>query len=235
LLIPTSRLDAFVKRFLDIGMSALALILILPIMVLVALAVVADSGRPVLHRGWRVGRGGRIFRIVKFRTMFVAPAKRRVITVADDPRVTRVGRLLRRTKLDELPQLVNVLRGDMSLVGPRPEHPNYVRLYSEGQRRILAVRPGITGAASVSYRDEETMLRGSDPEELYRTVIMPDKLRMELDYLDRRSLWTDLRLILATIALLGRRKNVAALQPKPGVDVSNGVDHVSDVLVGKTG
>src|SRR5207249_3966567 len=113
-----------------------------------------------------------------------------------------VGRLLRRTKLDEVPQLLNVLVGDMSLVGPRPEHPNYVRLYDDEQRRVLAVRPGITGVASVRYRNEEELLRGDDPEALYRTVIMPDKLRLELDYLHSRDFWTDLGLVLATIRVL---------------------------------
>ena len=227
-------LEASLKRAFDI-VGALALLTVsLPIMLLIALAVMVSTGRPVLYRGWRVGRDGRIFRIVKFRTMSTAASGGRTITVAVDSRVTPVGRLLRRAKLDELPQLINVLSGDMSLVGPRPEHPNYVRLYSETQRRVLSVRPGITGAASVQYRDEEAMLRGKDPETAYRTLIMPDKLRLELEYLDRRSLWSDLGLILATIVAVGNVRR-PRLQPKVCVDVRDRADDVVDVLVGKTG
>jgi len=163
-------------------------------------------------RGWRVGRDGQIFRIFKFRSMVVrAERSGRAITTAGDQRVTRVGRLLRRTKLDELPQLLNVLRGEMSLVGPRPEHPNYVRLYTPEQRHVLCVRPGITGAASVRFRNEEELLRGDDPEALYRDVVMPEKLRMELEYLEHRSFWTDLRLILETVAVLPERPQPAAV------------------------
>jgi lipopolysaccharide/colanic/teichoic acid biosynthesis glycosyltransferase len=198
-----SPLDAFCKRALDIGASLVALVVTIPLMAAVALAVVCDSGQPVLYRGWRVGREGRIFRIVKFRTMACGTGGvGGAITVAGDPRVTCVGRLLRRTKLDELPQLFNVLRGDMSLVGPRPEHPNYVRLYTDQQRRVLGVRPGITGAASLLYRNEENLLRGEHAEALYRSVILPDKLRIELDYLERRNFWKDARLILVTLGAL---------------------------------
>jgi lipopolysaccharide/colanic/teichoic acid biosynthesis glycosyltransferase len=227
-------LEASLKRAIDI-VGALALLTVtLPIILLIALAVMVSTGRPVLYRGWRVGRDGRIFRIVKFRTMSTVASGGRTITVAEDPRVTRVGRLLRRAKLDELPQLINVLSGDMSLVGPRPEHPNYVRLYSEAQRRVLSVRPGITGAASVQYRDEEAMLVGKDPESAYRTLIMPDKLRLELEYLDRRSIWSDLGLILATVVAVGSPRR-PGLQPKLSVDVRDRPDDVVDVLVGKTG
>jgi lipopolysaccharide/colanic/teichoic acid biosynthesis glycosyltransferase len=198
------------KRAFDVVAATAALLLTLPISLAVALAIVLESGRPVLYRGWRVGLDGQIFRICKFRSMFAgADRAGGAITAAGDPRVTRVGRLLRRTKLDELPQLLNVLIGDMSLVGPRPEHPNYVRLYTPEQRRVLCVRPGITGAASVSYRNEEELLGGEDPEALYRTVIMPDKLRLELEYLDRRSFWTDLRIIAATLAVLPARSRPA--------------------------
>src|SRR5215469_281922 len=177
-----SPLDAFCKRALDIVAALLVLVAAVPLLATVALAVAFESGRPIFYHGWRVGRDGRIFRIVKFRTM-VRGAGGGAITVASDPRVTRVGRVLRRTKLDELPQLLNVLRGDMSLVGPRPEHPNYVRLYTEQQRRILSVRPGLTGIASVRYRNEEELLHGQNAEAVYRSLIMPDKLRLELDYL----------------------------------------------------
>jgi lipopolysaccharide/colanic/teichoic acid biosynthesis glycosyltransferase len=189
------------KRIFDVAVAAAGLLLTLPLFLVLALAIVLESGRPVLYRGRRVGRDGRPFRICKFRSMVVAADRvGGAITTAGDSRVTRVGRFLRRTKLDELPQLLNVLSGDMSLVGPRPEHPDYVRLYSPDQRRVLTVRPGITGAASVRYRNEEQLLRGEDPEALYRSVIMPEKLRLELDYLDHRSFRADLGLMLATLA-----------------------------------
>ena len=189
------------KRAFDVVVAASALLVTLPLFLVLALAIVVESGLPVFYRGPRVGRDGRAFRICKFRSMVVAADRvGAAITTAGDRRVTRVGRLLRRTKLDELPQLLNVIGGDMSLVGPRPEHPDYVRLYSAEQRRVLCVRPGITGAASVRYRNEEQLLRGDDPEALYRSVIMPAKLRLELEYLDRRSFRADLGLMLATLA-----------------------------------
>jgi lipopolysaccharide/colanic/teichoic acid biosynthesis glycosyltransferase len=210
-----SPLDAFFKRALDIVVSLVALVVTLPLSAAVGVAVACESGRPVFYRGWRVGRDGRIFKIIKFRTMVrAAGGLGGVITVAGDPRVTRVGRLLRRTKLDELPQLLNVLRGEMSLVGPRPEHPNYVRTYTEQQRRVLSVRPGITGIASLRYRHEEDLLRGENAEARYRSVIMPDKLRLELDYLERRDIWSDMRLIAVTLAMLPGHDAVA--RPKSG-------------------
>jgi len=136
------------------------------------------------------------------------------LTVANDPRITRVGRFLRRTKLDEFPQLLNVLYGDMSLVGPRPEHPNYVRTYTEEQRRVLSVRPGITGIASVRYRNESDLLCGEDAEAIYRSVIMPDKLRLELEYLEHRDFWSDASLILTTLAVLPG--SASLVQPTSG-------------------
>lgn len=195
----TSWLDAASKRTLDVAFSLVGLVLTLPLTLVLAAAVLLDGGRPIFYRGWRVGRDGCIFRILKFRTM-VVDGRGGTITTANDRRVTRVGRFMRQTKLDELPQLLNVLSGDMSLVGPRPEHPNYVRLYTEEQGRVLGVRPGITGVASVRYRNEEALLCGEEPELLYRTVIMPNKLRLELEYLAVRDFWSDVGLILATVA-----------------------------------
>src|SRR5262249_41340438 len=151
----------------------------------------------VLYRGERVGRDGRLFRLYKFRSMRVGEAGP-AITRAADARVTRVGALLRRTKLDELPQLLNVLAGHMSLVGPRPEAPRYVAMYSAEQRRILSARPGITSPASLLYRGEEAQLVGDDWERLYVEEIMPAKLRIDLEYLDRRTLGSDLGVIIAT-------------------------------------
>jgi lipopolysaccharide/colanic/teichoic acid biosynthesis glycosyltransferase len=194
------------QRGFDVAVATAGLLLTLPISLVAVAAILLEGGRPVLYRGWRVGRDGQIFRIYKFRSMVVAADRAgSALTAGGDSRVTRVGRVLRRTKIDELPQLLNVLRGHMSLVGPRPEHPNYVRLYTAEQRRLLSVRPGLTGAASVRYRNEEQLLRVDDPETVYRTVIMPEKLRLELEYLERRSFWSDLGLILTTVAALPAR------------------------------
>jgi lipopolysaccharide/colanic/teichoic acid biosynthesis glycosyltransferase len=147
-----------------------------------------------------VGRDGRLFRILKLRSM-VANAEKQgpAVTAARDNRVTKVGRLLRRYKLDELPQLINVLRADMSLVGPRPEDPRYVALYSPEQRRVLTVRPGITGIAALSYRDEEQILDQANWEHQYITKVMPRKLALELNYLEHRSIGSDLGLVFRTI------------------------------------
>ncbi|MEJ2288799.1 MAG: sugar transferase, partial [Deinococcales bacterium] len=165
-------------------------------------AVAVSSPGPVLFRQERVGLGGRTFRMLKFRTMHVdAERAGGLLTVGADPRVTPVGAFLRRFKLDELPQLVNVVAGDMSLVGPRPEVPRYVARYDERQRRVLAVRPGITDPASVAYRNESELLAGaSDPEATYLHDILPAKLEMNLAYLERRSLSADVGVILRTLA-----------------------------------
>ena len=190
-----------VKRAFDIALSALGLLLLLPVFLLVALAVRLSGPGPIFFRQVRVGRGGREFKILKFRTMVAdAPAKGGEITVGGDPRITAVGRVLRRYKLDELPQLWNVLVGDMSLVGPRPEVPRYVALYNEEQRKVLSVRPGITDYASLIYFNEsEVLARSSDPERTYVQEVMPRKLALNLIYLKRRSFFEDLRIILATV------------------------------------
>jgi len=190
---------------LDISLSLVALVLASPLLAAIAVAVKASSSGPVLYRARRVGQAGRVFTLFKFRTMVVdsrqtGPA----ITRHEDPRVTRIGRFLRRTKLDELPQLVNTLIGNMSLVGPRPEDPEYVRLYSADQRRVLNVKPGITSAATMLHRDEEALLAGPDWERRYRTEILPEKLRLELDYLSRRTLSGDVRILAQTAAALLR-------------------------------
>src|SRR6185295_4073920 len=160
----------------------------------------------VLYRARRVGKGGCVFTLYKFRTMVVDDERTGpAITRHEDPRVTAVGRFLRWTKLDELPQLLNTLSGTMSLVGPRPEDPGYVRLYSADQRRVLDVKPGITSPATVLHRDEEAMLTGPDWERRYRTEILPEKLRIELDYMSRRTLGGDIRILAHTAAALLRR------------------------------
>ena len=191
------------RRLLDLVVAAAGLLILSPLFALLAAAVKLSSRGPVFHRGERVGRGGRPFELYKFRSMRVGEAGPH-ITRAGDSRITAIGRLLRRTKLDELPQLINVLRGDMSLVGPRPEAPRYVALYDAEQRRILSVRPGITSPASLRYRSEEAQLVGDDWERLYVEEIMPAKLRIDLDYIGRRTLASDLRVIAGTVAALFR-------------------------------
>lgn len=190
-----------IKRLLDIVVSALGLLVLSPLLLVIAVAIVIGSGWPVLFQQQRVGRNGNLFEIYKFRSMSqsaqgVGPS----VTSAGDPRVTSVGRWLRSSKLDELPQLWNVLRGDLSLVGPRPEVPSYVALWlPEDREVILSVRPGITDPASTKYRREEELLATQpDPEEYYRQVILPDKIRMYREYVNRTSMATDLRVLADT-------------------------------------
>lgn len=195
------------KRLLDLLLAAAGLSLLSPLLVAVAVWIKLDSAGPVFFRQQRVGRFGRPFRIHKFRTM-VDGAERRgaQITVGRDARVTRAGGWLRRTKLDELPQLIDVLAGTMSLVGPRPEVPRYVALWPPALRaKVLSVRPGITDSASIAYRDEGTLLAASsDPERTYAEVVLPAKLKLAGEYVDHASLGHDLRLIALTLATLLR-------------------------------
>jgi len=191
------------KRLFDVAVSLLAIVVLSPFLALIALAVKVTSAGPVFHRGERIGRGGAPFRILKFRTMR-ANAGGPAITRGGDARITPAGRLLRRWKLDELPQLVNVLRGDMSIVGPRPEAPEYVALYTAEERRVLSVRPGLTSPASLRYRHEESLLGGDDWHDRYVNEIMRDKLRDDLAYIDTRTFLGDLRLIARTFASLFR-------------------------------
>lgn len=196
------------KRALDIAASAAGVLLLAPLLLLLALCVKLDSPGPVFFRQERVGRHGRIFRIFKFRTMRAVQGEDDFrLAAAGDPRITRVGAWLRRSKLDELPQLIDVLRGTMSLVGPRPEVPRYVALYPPQLRaKVLSVRPGITDPASIAYRDEAALLqRAADAEREYVDVIMPAKLRHAEDYVDTMSMATDLRVLGATLKVLLRR------------------------------
>jgi FlaA1/EpsC-like NDP-sugar epimerase/lipopolysaccharide/colanic/teichoic acid biosynthesis glycosyltransferase len=189
------------KRIFDVTASAAGLIILSPVFLLAALLVKMGGRGPVFFRQERVGRGFRPFTIYKFRTMVVgAEGMGPGITAAADPRVTSVGQLLRKSKIDELPQLINVLRGDMSLVGPRPELPQYVNLFRGEYTEILSVRPGITDPASITYRDESPILAESgEPEELYLRVILPEKLRLGKEYVNRSSFAYDLKLIATTI------------------------------------
>lgn len=199
--------DDTAKRSLDVLLAGLGLLALAPAFVVIGLWIKLDSRGPVFFRQERVGRYGHTFRIHKFRTMRVRPDAGPQITVGDDPRVTRAGAVLRRHKLDELPQLIDVLTGSMSLVGPRPEVPRYVAHYPEDVRaEVLSVRPGITDLASVRYFDEAQLLAAAtDPEREYCEVVMPAKLALAQRYVRDRSLWTDIQLILSTLGVLGRR------------------------------
>ncbi|HUP07146.1 MAG TPA: sugar transferase [Caldimonas sp.] len=191
------------KRLFDLVVATLALLMLSPLLLAIAAWIRLDSPGPVFFRQERVGRHGRIFRIHKFRTMH-AGASGPLLTVGEDRRITRAGARLRRSKLDELPQLIDVIAGDMSLVGPRPEVPRYVALYPPDLRaKVLSVRPGITDAASIEYRRESELLaRARDPEREYVEVVMPEKLRAAARYVDRMSLATDLRVLGATLRTL---------------------------------
>lgn len=196
-----------VKRLADILLSALGLVLLAPLLSALALWIKLDSPGPVLFRQQRVGRRGRLFFIHKFRTMRPdAPSLGPQITIGADPRVTRAGQVLRRYKLDELPQLWDVLRGAMSLVGPRPEVPRYVALYpAELADLVLSVRPGITDLASIEYRDESRLLAAAaDPEACYVEQVMPAKLALAARYVQTRSFGGDLVLLLRTVKVLAR-------------------------------
>ena len=189
------------KRLFDILASGFGLLILSPLFLILAVWIPLDSPGPVFYRQTRVGRGGRDFRIFKFRTMRVGADKGSLVTIGGrDPRVTRAGDFLRRLKLDELPQLINVLVGDMSLVGPRPEVRKYVDLYSPEQLHVLDVRPGMTDAASIKYRNESELLgQAEDPEDYYIHVVMPDKLAINLNYVRNHSFRGDIRLIFKTI------------------------------------
>ena len=198
----------FGKRAVDVAGAVAGLVVLSPVLAALALLVKAGDGGPVLFRQERVGRDGRLFWMYKFRSM-VQDAERggSLLTVGGDPRITPVGRLLRRTKLDELPQLLNVLRGEMSLVGPRPEVPRYVALYTAEQRRVLALVPGITDPAATAYIDEGALLaRAADPEQAYVQQIMPDKLRLNLQYAARATVLTDVAVILRTLGVIARQR-----------------------------
>jgi lipopolysaccharide/colanic/teichoic acid biosynthesis glycosyltransferase len=194
------------KRLFDIVVAAAGLIVLSPLFAIIVVLIKWDSDGPVFFKQSRIGRHFRPFLIYKFRTMRAeASATGALLTVGDDPRITRVGRWLRRVKLDELPQLINVLTGDMSLVGPRPEVDRYVRLFRTEYAEILQVRPGITDLASLKYRGESALLaRSLKPEEEYVTRILPDKLRLGQQYVRELSLGRDVMLIARTVAAVVR-------------------------------
>ncbi len=196
----------FLKRGFDLGASFIGLLVTAPIMLLAAVAVRLSSPGPVFFRQERMGRGFRAFQILKFRTMVVdAPRLGAQITAGADPRITEVGRFLRKSKIDELPQLINVFRGDMSLVGPRPEVPKYVELFRDDYQVILRVRPGITDPASIKYRDESAILgQADDPERAYVEQILPDKIAIAREYVAHQSLLGDVAILCRTLAAILR-------------------------------
>jgi len=197
-----------VKRAFDLFWASVGLILLWPLFIAIGLSIKLEHPGAVFFRQRRVGWRGVPFRMWKFRTMVVdAEQKGSTLTVGKDPRITRVGRWLRATKVDELPQLLNVWVGEMSLVGPRPEVQKYVELYTEDQRRVLELRPGITDLASVKYRNESELLAASeDPDRTYVEEVMPEKIQINLEYAAQANLWKDIRVILLTLGLWPSRK-----------------------------
>ena len=210
------------KRVFDAAAAAAGLVVLAPLLAVAVLAARRSTGLPGLFRQTRVGRGGRTFEVVKVRTMRPVPGVTTCVTADDDPRITPLGRLLRKTKVDELPQLWNVVRGDMSLVGPRPDVPRQIALTPEPHRtELLAMRPGLTGPASLKYRDEEAMLAAADdPQRLNDAVIWPDKVRINLEYARRWTLLGDLRCLAETAFGVrgeerGERRESAERSPLP--------------------
>ena len=189
------------KSLFDILFSALGLIVMSPLLIFSAIAIKLNSKGSVFYRGKRIGHYGKPFRIYKFRTMVVNAEKLGGPSTADDdPRITKIGHLLRKFKLDELPQLINVIKGEMSFVGPRPEVQHYVDMFTEEEKAILNVRPGITDWASLWNPDEGAILKGSkDPEKAYLEKIRPEKLKLQLKYVKKNSFWIDLKIILLTL------------------------------------
>lgn len=208
------------KRAFDIVAAGLGLLLLAPLLLLFSAAIRLDSPGPVFYRGVRIGRGGRPFRICKFRSMVEnAENLGASSTGSSDARVTRVGRFLRRYKLDELPQLFNVLKGDMSIVGPRPQVEWAVRRFSEEERKVLELRPGLTDWASIRFHNEEEIIGSSgipDADEAYMKLIHPEKMRLQLKYLEERSFLTDLRIILETFRVLFRTRSNFGGKTVPG-------------------
>jgi lipopolysaccharide/colanic/teichoic acid biosynthesis glycosyltransferase len=196
------------KRILDLLVSGFGLMLLFPFFLLIALIIKLDSSGPVFYLQVRVGQNGKLFKLFKFRTMRTGADKFTAITVGNrDPRITAAGYYLRKFKVDELPQLINVFIGNMSLVGPRPELKKFVDLYNVEQAKVINVKPGITDYASIEFRNENELLEGKpDPIDYYVREIMPAKLALNLQYIREQSLWTDLKIITSTIWLIFREK-----------------------------
>lgn len=193
-----------VKRLFDIIFSSVGILFLSPVLIVLAVLIKLGSPGSVFYKGVRIGRHGKPFRILKFRTMvMIADQIGGPSTADDDPRITRIGKFIRKYKLDEIPQLINVLRGEMSFVGPRPEVPQEVNLYTEKEKALLNVRPGITDYASIKFHNEGEILRGSqDPHEAYRRLIRPEKIRLGLEYVKGQSMMVDLKILLDTFKTL---------------------------------
>lgn len=195
------RIQLLIKRIFDFTVSLVGILIISPILLVISILIKLDSKGPILFKQIRVGKNGKKFKIFKFRTMVIDAEKKGMqITVGRDSRITKAGIILRKAKLDELPQLFNVLIGEMSFVGPRPEVPRYVEMYDENQKDILKVRPGITDLASIEYRNENDLLAKSlDPEATYINEIMPKKVELNIEYLKNMSVLYDIKLIIRTV------------------------------------
>jgi lipopolysaccharide/colanic/teichoic acid biosynthesis glycosyltransferase len=193
--------QSFLKRLFDIFLSLLGIIVLLPFFLFISLLIIVDSRGGIFYKQVRVGKNGVDFYLLKFRSMRSDSDKKGLLTVGGrDPRITRMGYYIRKYKIDELPQLLNVLKGDMSLVGPRPEVRKYVSLYTSEQRKVLSVQPGITDYASIEYSNENEILgKAADPENVYINEIMPEKLRLNLKYISEKSLKTDVKIIFNTL------------------------------------
>ena len=208
-----------IRQLVDSCVSAMVLVVLSPLLLVIAASIFCETGLPILFRQHRVGRNGRLFRLLKFRTM-LHETKGPALTVSGDTRVTRSGRFLRDFKLDEIPQLWNVVRAEMALVGPRPEVPEFVDLREPIWHSVLRVRPGITDPASIAYRQEEKLLaKAPDPIRYYQETLLPAKLAMNLAYLHERSFWLDLKVILRTVRCVaspgqGRTTDTSDLSPR---------------------
>jgi lipopolysaccharide/colanic/teichoic acid biosynthesis glycosyltransferase len=220
-----NNLDGVLKRTFDVAVSSAVLSVLAVPLVALAAAIKVDSRGPVFYRGVRVGRGGKPFRLFKFRSMVPDGGKGPSTTTENDPRITRVGHVLRRYKLDELPQFINVLVGDMSIVGPRPQVQWVVDGFSTEERGVLEVRPGITDWASIRFHNEGEIVAASgiaDPDEAYFKLIHPEKMRLQLEYVHKRSLFVDLKIILQTAMTLVRTRTSAPETPLAASQAANG-------------
>lgn len=196
-----------ITRLFDIIFSLLTLIILLPLFFIFSLLIIVYSKGPVFYLQKRVGKNGKLFNLVKFRTMYLNADKQGFLTVGNDKRITSVGKFLRKYKLDELPQFINVLLGHMSIVGPRPEVPKYVALYDERQKKVLTVKPGITDYSSLVYFEESNELsKTTNPEEYYIKVIMPHKINLSLKYIENKTFWFDIKIIVWTFLRILRIK-----------------------------
>ena len=190
----------FFKRLFDIVASVIVLLILFPILLIIACWIAVDSKGGIFYKQQRIGKNEKPFYLLKFRSMRYGADKSGQLTIGEDKRVTKVGRFIRRFKLDEFPQLLNIIKGDMSIVGPRPEVPKYVALYNKEQRKVLEVLPGLTDYATLEYIHEQRILgQAEDPEQAYVSEVMPAKLKLNIVYINERSFWTDIRIICSTI------------------------------------